>query len=120
MANEITVSNSLSVKNGEHVSLNSDTKQINQSAQGGWSAITIVGTSEEDMLQIDVTVLGWIFFKNLDDANYVQWGAKDTTMKTIGRLEAGESACFRMEPSVTLRWIANTAACKVLVELLED
>jgi hypothetical protein len=120
MANEISGGNNLSCNNADYTASKSNTKTVNQDLQGGWSGIVKVGTSQEDFAPTDITTLGWIWFKNLDDANYIQWGAKDTTMKTIGRAEAGESVCFRMEPGVTLRWIANTAECNIDVLLLED
>jgi hypothetical protein len=35
-------------------------------------------------------------------------------------MEAGEPAAMRMFPGATLRLKANTAACQVLVKVLED
>ncbi len=83
-----------------------------------YAPVVIVGTSEEDLLVGDVTTVGWLYLKNLDAANYVQWGPKSAgSMVAIGRLKAGCSAWIQMEPGVTLRWIANTAPVKVQVKL---
>ena len=81
-----------------------------------------VGTTEENILTTEVGTEGWVALLNLDAANYVEWGASATTptIATIGRLEAGEMAVFRMEPGTTLRAKANTAACEVEVWVLED
>ncbi len=122
MANEITVNARLKLVNGglkpgEFIAQND---QYDQATAEFDSFVQNIGTSEEDVT-FSVTTLGWFMMKNLDATNYVQWGAKDTTMKTIGRMEATETAGpFRMEPGVTLRMLANTAACDVLFIMYND
>lgn len=122
MANEITLTTRLKLANGN---LNpgewiNQGLQYDQTAAGMSSFVQNIGTSEEDVT-FSVTTEGWFYMRNLDATNYVQWGPKDTTMKTIGRMEPGEPAGpFRFEPGVTLRMVANTAACDVLLVMLED
>jgi hypothetical protein len=41
-------------------------------------------------------------------------------MVVMGRLKAGESVVLRLEPGITFRWIANTAAVKVQTKLFND
>lgn len=121
MAGEITASGSLICENGLHVIATQVTNlSVDQAAQGGNGGVVAVGTAEENMPVGDVSTLGWVFVRNLDDVNYVTWGPDSSGMVAIGRLEPGEFAIFRLEPGVTLRWQANTASCNVFLQLLED
>ena len=124
MAGTVTISQSIKVTNGDYsFPRYSKNKTIVQDALGGPVPGTVsIGTSEEDVDLSELTTEGWIYLENLDDANFIQWGAKDGSgnMQEIGRLEAGESAQFRMEPGATLRMKADTAACQVLILCFED
>ena len=123
MANELKVTVSSTLTNGNLKEVfTPGAIQVDQATIGSHAPTVSVGTSEENLAVGDVSVLGWIFLRNLDTTNYVEWGASATTptLATIGRLEAGEVAAFRMEPGVTLRWKADTATVKVKVLLLED
>lgn len=124
MSNEIKVTASLKCSNGyfEQPQIGSTQLKFDQTAIGGDGAIVEIGTSEEDIDLSEITTLGWCYMRNLDTTNYVEWGKKDGSgnMQAIGRLEAGEPALFRMNPGVTLRMKANTAACKVQIIVLED
>lgn len=123
MASEITITTSVSVTKGNYkLSFAPGTQRFDQTAQGAHEPVVSVGTSEEDMAVGDVAVPGWLILQNLDTTNYVTWGPKSGgAMVAIGRIEPGETAVFRMAPSsATLRWLANTAACKVKMILLED
>ena len=84
------------------------------------SFVQNIGTSEEDVT-FSVTTHGFLLMRNLDATNFVQYGAKDTTMKTMARMKAGEPAGpFRVEPGITLRMKADTAACDVLFIMYND
>ena len=122
MSNEITVNASLSVRNAAHIeSYEPSAKRVTQAAIGGHGPIIDVGTSEEDFSAGDVTTLGWVFFHNLDTANYVRIGPKSGgAMVPLIRLRAGEFAVLRLEPGITLRAQANTAAVKLKMLLLQD
>ncbi len=122
MANEITITTRMKLENGnlKPGEIVKQGLQFDQTTAEFDSFVQNIGTSEEDVT-FSVTTHGWFMMQNLDATNYVQWGAKDTTMKTIGRMEAGETAGpFRMEPGVTLRMLANTAACDVLFTMYND
>ena len=122
MANEIQTTLNVAVVNGNfRQTFAPGTIQITQTAQGAHSPVVSVGTSEEDLSVGDISTLGVLCLRNLDSANYVQWGPKSGgAMVAVGRLKAGEVAYIRLEPGITLRWIANTAAVKVQVMLLEN
>lgn len=77
---------------------------------------------------------GWAFMQNLDPTNFVDWGAGPNlgagtglTPGTgtfddllIGRMYPGEPAIFRLHPYAQLVLRADTAACRVMVRVLED
>jgi hypothetical protein len=120
MADEISVTMRLSVTNGQWspgiITVNNAT--FDQAAIGAASGVQAVGTSEEELATGDLSTKGWLFLKNLDTTNYIQVGFS-TTVYGI-RLEAGESAMFRTEPAATVYLKANTAACKLQYQWLED
>jgi hypothetical protein len=115
MANEIKVTAGISVNNGNSVfSQAAKSKSFDQAAIGGPTPGAMsVGTTEESTTFPELTTEGWLYLQNNDATNYVQWGF--STGVYGGRLKAGESALFRMEPALTLYLKANTAACNVLV-----
>ncbi len=123
MANEIRVDARLAVANGlfktEFVP---GPIQVNQAAIGAHSGVVSVGTSEEDLPVGDVTTNGVLMCRNLDSTNYVQWGPSNAgTMVAVGRMKPNDvPVMIRVEPGVTIRWKANTAACKVQMLLLQD
>ena len=123
MAGTIKVTTTITVVNGNYLkTFAPGTKTFVQTNVGATAGIVSVGTTEENILTTEVGTEGWVCLLNLDAANYVEWGASATTptIATIGRLEAGEMAVFRMEPGTTLRAKADTAACEVEVWVLEN
>jgi len=120
MANEITISASLRLVNGNQIfQFLPAALSITQTAQGGPTpGYWIVGTSEESNAFPELTTEGWLVMQNQDGTNYVEWGF--STGVYGGRLEAGEFAMFRTNPALTLYMKANTAACKVVVYCFED
>lgn len=120
MANEITVNAALRVSNGNlNFSRDFGSKTFDQTAAGGPTPCFLtVGTVEESVAFGELSTVGWLAMENLDDTNYVEWGF--ATGVYGGRLEAGEPALFRLNPSTTLYLKADTADCKVNVYALED
>lgn len=101
--------------------LEAETLAITQTTGRLHAPVVTVGTSEEDLSVGDVGTLGWLYMKNLDSTNYVTWGPKSGgAMVGVGRLKAGETALLRLEPGITIRWAANTAAVDVQVVLFND
>jgi hypothetical protein len=94
------------------------TQQWDQAGVGFIQNVVNVGTSEETLATTEIGTLGWAVFHNLDSTNYVRWGFSTTVYG--GRLEPGEYAVFRLNPGVTTYMIANSAACEVMVTIIED
>lgn len=124
MADELKIAVQANLANGFFKDqFNPGQISITQNAIGGHRPVVSVGTSEEDLTVGDVGVLGWLILRSLEPAggNYVQWGPKSGgSMVAVGRLKPGEVAALRLEPGITLRWVANTAAVKVDVRVYED
>jgi len=120
MANEIAVTAKITVTNGlAKDTFNPGSQTYDQTAQGGPTpGVISVGTSEESVAFGELSTVGWLVMRNLDPTNYVQWGFATTAYG--GRLEAGETALFRLEPSTTVYLKANTAACLVDIRAYED
>ena len=125
MANEIKVTAKMSCTNGNFIvpALGSSEQSITQTTLGGGvPGYVSIGTgAEEDIVTTDVGTLGWVWMKNLDSTNYIQWGPKSGgVMVPVGRLKAGEAVVLRLEPGITLRMTANTGACKLQIIVLEN
>lgn len=129
MADEITLTCNLRLNNsGFKDSFNPGLVQIDQAAQGVWTNIVNIGTTEEDVTLAELTTEGICIMQNLDSTNYVEWGKKDGTgnMQAIGRLKPKPSASepafpaiFNFNPGATLRMKADTAACEVRITVYE-
>lgn len=121
MANELKISLSATLNNGFlQESFSPGSLSVDQAVRGSHASTVSVGTSEEDLPVGDVATLGYLFLRNIDTTNYVTYGPKSGgSMVAFGRIRAGEVAMIRLEPGITLRWIANTAAVKVKALLLE-
>lgn len=120
MADEISASISVRVVNGDFTDVVSPgTVEIDQVASGYAGGIVSVGTSEEDLAVGDVTSPGLLYLRNLDATNFVTYGPKSTNMVAFGKLMPGEFAFLRLDPTVTLRWKADTAAVKVETRLYQ-
>lgn len=120
MANEITLNLSLAVTNGKMKQrFEPGAISVTQSAAEAYAPVVSVGTSEEDLPVGDVATVGFLCVQNLDATNYVTYGPKSGgSMVAFGRIKPGEVAILRLEPGVTLRWVANTGAVKVQTLLL--
>jgi len=96
---------------------------VGLATQGASSGLVDVGTSEEDLAIGDVgaSTQGFLILRNLDASNYITYGPKSSgAMVAFGRLKAGEVTILRLEPSVVLRWQANTATVKVQTKLFAN
>jgi hypothetical protein len=126
MANELTLTSSITHTKAPKISWRpSSNFTADQTGTGVNIATLSIGTSEEDVdfttIFPDLTTAGIVVIENLDATNYVEWGVKDTTMKAIGRIEAGDfPVIFRYKPAVVLRMQANTAACICTIWVYED
>lgn len=96
-----------------------------QTGQGVHDTVVTVTTSESDMPIGLIATEGWLVIRNLDPTNFVRWGPKSAgVMVPVGILKPatdgkGCFAIFEMDPAATIRWIADTGSCKVLMKLFE-
>lgn len=124
MANEVKVTFQLNSSHGNYKqSITPGTMTFSLTTQGGAEGVQSIGTSEENLDYGDVAAadVGYLYMRNLDSTNYVTWGMSDAgTMKAVGKMKAGEFVFLRVVPSVNVRLLANTAACKVEYRLLQD
>ncbi len=125
MADEITVSTSLSVENGNYSFQRLITGlTFDQSAKGGQGGIQNIGFAADEAIDVgDVTTVGWCIFRNLDDTNFVEVGIEvAATFEPMIRIEPGETALFRLsqDAGATLYAQADTAAVDLEYYLAED
>jgi len=122
MADEITVTARLDITNGYMKrSFAPGALKFDQTSIGSnWFTWSVGFAAEEDLTLTDITTEGWCVMRNTDTANYVTYGPKSGTMVAWGRIEAGEVAMCRLEPGITIRAQANTAAVDLDILILED
>lgn len=123
MAQEITVTGSLSITNGSLKSSMAPTSikpnQTTQLAQCGAVSCPTADTVF-DLTGITANSTRWVMIQNLDPTNYVEFGpTSGGAIIPMIKLLAGEFCLFPMSPSVVLRSRANTAAVKVRFEMYD-
>lgn len=122
MADEITITAEIDLDNGDlERTASVSALQFNQAAKGAlWTCVN-AAAADEAIVTTEIGTLGWCFMRNLDSSNFVSWGPDSGgSIVKVGRIEAGEIALFRLEPGVTLRTEADTAAVELDVMILED
>lgn len=127
MANEITLSLSGSVTNGQYAdTIPSQTCKITQTTLGAETGVRIVPTTAQAIPLGSVTTPGISYFKNLDPTNFVDIGVfVSGTFYPLIRLAPvatgsnGEFAALRIDPGVTPYWKADTATCNVQMKVYQ-
>lgn len=120
MSNEIALNMVFRVNNGytENISLNGNFTQ-NTALEN--KQVVSVPTTATTYTFSNLSTYGWMFLQNLDSTNYVTYGlTESSTYYPFGRMEAGEVALFRLNPSAPFTMQANTAAVSVSMLLLND
>lgn len=116
MANEITITHSLRLVNGQYRhEFSPGAVVVSQTGNKFMDAVVNVGTTEETLSFGDLSTVGIIEIVNLDATNYVElgfstgvYGDKLSAAKYIPhRYERNGSATFYVK--------ANTAACNIRV-----
>jgi len=125
MSDEITFNWTLTCENGTlKVTRNPGRQTIDQSATGrSVQSQTITATGAEVLnFAADLASKGIAMAANLDDGNFVEIGilATATAFYPFMKLKAGESFAFRFATACVPYALANTAACKLDHETLED
>ena len=118
MANEITVQVTLSAtKSGATVT---GTCQLSENMAGGQfiSNVQIVGTSNEALTLGDVSTIGYVFCKNLDEVNYIEVSLDTAQAQLVAKLLPGECCLFK-PGTITLYAKANTDPVNLQVVALE-
>lgn len=126
MANEITVSMSLSVKNGLHdESFSVGSTRFNQTTQAAEGGVVEIGTAVETIALGDIMTAGFAGFRNLSTATagtaYVALGTYDgTNLHEFVALRRGQPAVLPLIGGVTLGAKAYGTATKVKYIVLAE
>lgn len=108
MANEISVSMSLRVKNGNaEESFLASGVQADQATQGSVGGIVSIGTAVETITLGEVTTAGYAAFRNLSTATagtaYIALGTYDgTNLHEFASLRRGQPAVVPLRATITL------------------
>lgn len=126
MANEVTVSLSLTVKNGLHdETFSVGSTRFDQTTQGAESAVVEIGTAVETISLGDITTAGFAAFRNLSTATagtaYVALGKYDgTTLHEFVALRRGQPGLVPLIGGVTIGARAYGSATKVKYIVLAE
>ena len=117
MANELAITISMIFSKGGAEFQRTESKQITVTGDAFTHEVQAVGITEEELPQgADLGTPGYVYAKNLDATNYVEFGS--TTGVYDIKLLAGEFAVWRHN-SATLYAKANTAICNVEYCIIE-
>jgi hypothetical protein len=122
MANELKLSIAGQLANGQLTDqIRAENLSLTQNTAALISKTVSVTTSEADLDTTGITTLGYALIKNLGPTNFLKYGPKSGgSMVAFGRLKVGEVALLRLEPGITLRWVADTATVSALVKIYND
>lgn len=113
MANEITMSASMTVsKGGVAISTGSLSKTLDMTGTYAATESQSIGTSNEALSfnTTDITGDVNLVVKNMDSTNYVEIFKDSGNSHLLSKLKAGQSCLLANVPSSTLYGRANTAA----------
>lgn len=109
MANELSLTISLSEVKNNITTERSFSDQFDVAGDALISAVQNIGTADETLSLGDVSAIGFIFLRNADATNYVEIGYTSGTY--FGKLLAGEYCVLRAGAGLTaIHAKANTAA----------
>lgn len=117
MANEISLSINLTSDKGGASATGTLSLTQDMAGDNFIHNVQTIGTANEAVTLGDVAPGGWQFFKNLDTVNYVEIFLDNANAQLVARLLPGEAAVFK--PAAGVYGRANTAACNVLVLVVE-
>lgn len=121
MANEISVSQSISVTKSNLKFNKSESYRATLAGTVYDAAVQNIGTTYEQVSVSGIGTAGLTHFKNLDTTNYVEIGIEHsgTTFVPFLKLKAGESAVVRLA-TATIFAKANTLAVNLEYRVFED
>jgi hypothetical protein len=122
MANEITLTQQLTVANGTlRRTFAPARQQITQASALVAGGVQNIGTTYEAVSLGAIAANGVSHFTNLDATNYVEIGVEvSSAFYPLVRLNAGESYTFRLAQGVTIFARANTAAVNLDYEIFNN
>lgn len=121
MADEIKVSSYFQrTKTGLSFNSPSRTFRDDQAGDGVYSAeITLLHTAASILTSM-LTTDGWCCIENLDPTNYIVFGPyTGGTLYPVGQVPAGGHVVFKLDPTYTLGYQANSASCDVRITVLD-
>ncbi len=117
MANEISITVSMIFNKGGASASRSESISVDVTGDAFTHEVQEVGTSDEELAQgSDLGTPGYMFIKNLDATNYVEYGL---TSSYTGKLKAGEVGLLRLAGAGVYAK-ADTAACNVEYWIIEE
>lgn len=120
MADEFSITVQVNYSSSLAVDDFSESFQDDQASAGQHCGIVSVTTSCAAVSEGALTTPGWVTLKNLDPSNFVTYGPDSGgVMIPTGRLDPGESNAIKLSTACSLRWVADTAACKVQYKMWE-
>ncbi len=126
MANEIQITGSVRVRNGNFISnFSPGGITADQSTIGRGGHAQVIGNAASELVDFgDISNAGWCTLKNLEaeGGNFVEYGLDGGggTLDAVGRLLPGEFAILRLTPSVAMFALADTAPVKLDVTVYEN
>ena len=120
MANELKITTALRfVKGTINFDIAESDQYVDVSGDHSIYRTQEIGTSAETLDIGEITTVGWAFFRNLDNTNYVDIGYDDSGFKNLIRLKAGKYCIFRLAQNTPYAK-ANTANIDLEYILIED
>lgn len=118
MANELTLTGSLSFSKGKAKASLSGSATADVTGTHYVQNVQEVGTEEEQLVKGDIGTIGWAIFRNTDATNFVQLGA--TTGVYTVKVEKGETVGPMRWNGSAIYALADTAGVALEYLIVED
>jgi len=122
MSNELKIVTSMSFQKGNvKLGVAECSQYIDVSGDYSIHRVQAIGFAAHEALDIgEITTVGWGYFKNLDDTNFVEIGFDSTgTFEGLIKLKAGEFCFARLGQDAPYA-LADTGAVDLEYMLIED
>jgi len=120
MSNEINTTINVQVTNGNFTfpKTGGILQHDQTTAGGGLPGYVVTSTTETTVDTSSLTSEGFVYIKNLDDTDSIEYGPDSGgSVVSFGLVKPGEEHLFRLKPAVTFKVIAqaNTPAAMIFV-----
>lgn len=120
MANELKITSALRFSKGTvRYDIAESDQYVDISGDHSIYRTQEIGTSAETLDIGEISTVGWSFFRNLDNTNYVEIGYDDTGFKNLIKLKPGEYCMVRLGQNAPYAR-ADTAAVDLEYIFVED